>query len=153
MPRPITGRRVRRWLRARNDFSTLLGLSSRDRDVLAWQAYRHLSSGKIEEAEAIYRAMLTLWPALSSALLGLGACLQMKGDLIGAEAAYDEVLTAEPTNPHALANRAEVRLLLDHRVEAQADLDVAQGLPSRQLRRAGLVNRLETLRTIAMTSQ
>jgi Flp pilus assembly protein TadD len=145
----VTRRLLRRWLRDKAGLSALLGLKSRERDLLAWEAHRRLVSGSIDEAEAIYRAMLTLWADLPAARLGLGACLQSKGDLDGAEAAYSDVLSAEPNNPHALADRAEVRLLTGRPLDALNDIRAAKALPVRDLRRARLVERVEALRVMA----
>jgi tetratricopeptide (TPR) repeat protein len=151
MGRRVNGRRVRRWLRERDGLAPLLGLSSRDRDELLWQAHRRLVRGPVDEAEALYQAMLTLWPNLVDARLGVGACLQSRGDLVEAEAAYGEALAIEPANPLALADRAEVRLLLGRLAEAVADLDAATALPPRMLRRHRLAGRVEALRAIALS--
>jgi tetratricopeptide (TPR) repeat protein len=145
-----SGRRVRRWLRLKDGLSTLIGLGPRDRDLLAWHAHRRLTLGAVDEAEALYRALLALWPGLALARLGLGACLQSKGDLEAAEAAYADVLASDPADLFALTNRAEVRLLLGRPHEALADLDTAQSLPPRLLQRSRLTPRLNALRTIAL---
>jgi tetratricopeptide (TPR) repeat protein len=145
----VTRRRLRRWLRDRAGLSTLLGLKSRDRDLLAWEAHSRLLRGSIDEAEAVYRAMLALWANLPTAHFGLGACLQSKGDLAGAEAEYSEVLLAEPNNLYALADRAEVRLLTGRPLDALDDIRAAKALPARSLRRARLVDRVEALRSMA----
>lgn len=149
MGRRITGRRVRRWLRSPGGLSVMLGLSSRDRAALLWQAHRRLVRGAVDEAEPLYHAMLALWPDLVDARLGVGACLQSRGDLAGAEAAYADVLTRDPAHPFALADRAEVRLLLGRVAEAAADLDAAAAIPPRVLRKHGLAARIEALRAIA----
>ena len=67
--------------------------------MLLWQAHRRLLRGAIDEALALYHAALALWPDLADARLGVGACLQSRGDLAGAEAAYSEVLAVDPANP------------------------------------------------------
>jgi tetratricopeptide (TPR) repeat protein len=153
MARRVTGRRVRRWLRDRAGLAILLGLRSHDRAVLLWQAHRRLTRGAVDEAEALYRALLALWPKLVDARLGVGACLQSRGDLAGAEAAYGEALAVEPNNPFALADRSEVRLLLGRTAEAIADLDAAASIPARVLRRHRLADRVEKLRSIALERQ
>ena len=148
MARRVTGGRVRRWLRTRGGLGVLLGLDRRDFETLAWHAHRRLTRGENDRAEALYRAILVLRPDDLDAKLGLGACLQSKGDLVGAEAAYDEVLDGDPTHPHALTNRAEVRLLGGRIDAAIIDLNAACALPPQLLRRSGLIPRLEALRAI-----
>lgn len=145
----VNGRRVRRWLRGRHGLATLLGLSSRDRTSLLWHAHRRLVRGSVDEALALYHATLALWPGLADARLGVGACLQSRGDLAGAEEAYAEVLATDPANPFALADRAEVRLILGRLAEAAVDLDAAAAIPARVLHRHRLTGRVEALRSIA----
>jgi tetratricopeptide (TPR) repeat protein len=149
MGRRVNGRRIRRWLRGRAGLATLLGLSSRDRAALLWQAHRRLERGTFDEALALYHAALALWPDLADARLGVGACLQSRGDLAGAEEAYNEVLASDPSNPFALADRAEIRLILGRVDEAVADLDAVAAIPARILHAHRLTKRVEGLRAIA----
>lgn len=151
MARRIHGGRVRRWLRLgeTGGLAPLLGLSARDRNALLLHAHRRQVRDAIDEAEALYRAILALWPGLHDARLGVGACLQIRGDFDRAEAAYSDVLAVDPANPFALANRAEVRLLLGRNLEASADLNRVTAIPPRVLRRHRLANRITELRTIA----
>jgi tetratricopeptide (TPR) repeat protein len=149
MPRRrITRRRLGRWLNGRLDLAGLLGLSGDDRGELAWQAHRSLEAGRADEAERIYLLMESLWPDHPDGLLGRGVCRQAQGDLAGAEAAYGWALAAEPGNPYALANRAEVYLLTDRPDAARADLKAALAALDRDggpdLRR-----RVERLRELA----
>jgi tetratricopeptide (TPR) repeat protein len=130
--RRLTPRRLRRWLRGGVDLAGLLRLSRDDHDELAWQARRRLDSGRPEEAERLFELLGRLWPRSAAlARLGQGVCRQALGDLPGAEAAYDDVLRAEPENLHALANRAEVRLLARRPSEARSDLAAARALLDR----------------------
>ncbi len=141
--------RVRRWLRDRAGLAALLGLPARDREVLAWQAHRRLARGATGDAEPLYRAILALWPDSAEAATGLGACLQSRGDLAGAEACYSDAIALDPASPFALVDRAEVRLLLGRPLDAGRDLDLAAALPPRLLRRSGLVPRIADLKAIA----
>ncbi len=145
----INSGRTRRWLRKRTGLGALVGLANRDRDRLLWQAHKQLRKNQLDNAAEIYRATLTFWPGDIGARLGLAACAQLSGDLATAERDYDELLHDDPQNPHALANRAEVRILTGQRDRAREDLAALAGLPHRKLRHAGLVNRLEALQKLA----
>lgn len=59
-------------------------------------SYRRAHEGKADEAVALAQKALVAGGA-GSAKGALGHALQMKGDLAGAEAAYREAVTAEPT--------------------------------------------------------
>jgi Flp pilus assembly protein TadD len=150
MPRRITRRRLGRWLRGETGLAGLFGLPRDDRDALAWQAHRLFASGRLAEAGRLFDLLGMFWPeSAASARLGRGACRQLAGDLSGAERDYDEALRADPSDPHALANRAEVRLLTRRVAAALADLDAA----SARLRNDGgpsdLARRVEQLRDCA----
>jgi Flp pilus assembly protein TadD len=123
--RRVTSRRLARWLQGTCDLADLFRLSKDDLDELAWQAHRLLELGTVDQAERIFELLRTIRPTNAYALTGLGACKQMRGDLLGAERAYSEVLDQDPTNVYALANRAEVRLLCGGRELARTDLAAA----------------------------
>jgi Flp pilus assembly protein TadD len=147
MPRGrITSSRLERWLRGQADLAAVLALPADDRDELAWQAHRRLATGALAEAERIFDLLALLRPAEPSARLGQGICRQARGALEEARRAYDAVLEAEPEDPYALANRAEVLLLLRRGAAARADLDAARdrlgGPPD-------LLRRVERLRALA----
>jgi Flp pilus assembly protein TadD len=121
--RPFAGRRLDRWLRGETSLGRLLRLKDRDRDDLASQAYRRVEAEQFDAALRLFELLGRLWPESgTSARLGQGVCAQRLGDFTEAERAYDEVLGAEPRNPYARANRAEVRLLTGRREAARADL-------------------------------
>jgi cellulose synthase operon protein C len=149
--RPISARRVQRWLGGQLDLASLLGLSADDRDLLAWQAYKRFEAGAIDEASRLFELLAMLSPkgADPTGKLGVGACRQARGDLAGAEAAYGEALAADPENPYALANRAEVRLLAGKREAALADLSVALGRLDQPKSPAALCTRVAQLWQIA----
>src|SRR5204862_1940499 len=68
--------------------------------------------GRIAEACALYRQAIAADPMHPSAHLNLGAALEAKGDLGGAENAYKAVLAFDATNAFAnynLANIAQAR--------------------------------------------
>jgi tetratricopeptide (TPR) repeat protein len=123
MPRRrITNRRLDRWLRGEADLAALLALSDDDLDELAWHAHRRLAAGSVAEAERLFGLLVQLRPGAPSAWLGQGACRQAQGATEEALRLYDAVLQAEPDNVYALANRAEVLLLLRRGDAARDDL-------------------------------
>ena len=107
-----------------------------------------IAAGAYEEAERLYELLGLLWPdSRTTARLGRGVCLQLRGELAEAERAYDDVLQAEPQNAYALADRAEVRLLTGRKDAARADLTVLERSKS-ALRRAPTARR-EASRVLA----
>lgn len=153
MPRRrVTWRRLRRWLRSgpTADPAEMLGLDVETREELAWHAHRLFEAGEPAQAERVYRLMSTLWPGhASSQWLGIGACRQALGDLELAEEAYRNCLESEPTNVHALVNRAEVRLLGGRVDQAVADLAAARAKLERGDAGEGLRDRFERLTQLA----
>jgi len=148
--RRLTARRLGRWLRGRSDLAGLLGLSDDDRDELIWQAHRRVAAGRLDEADRLFGLLGQLWPtAAPTARLGQGVCLQALGDLAGAERAYDDCLRDEPENIHALANRAECRLLARRPDAARADLAAALALLDRHGGPADLRRRVEALKELS----
>ena len=150
MPRRrITSSRLERWLRGEGDLAAALGLTADDRDELARQARRRLEAGAVAEAQRLFGLLALLGPGSTAARLGQGACHQALGALEEARAVYDEVLQAEPDNVHALANRAEVLLLLRRDASARADLDAARDRLGPRGGPAALRRRVERLRALA----
>ncbi len=154
MPRRrIAPRRLRRWLRGDLSLGALVGLSSRARDDLAWQAHGRLRNDQTKEAEAIYRLMAQFWPDDPTATLGLGVCRQLQGDLEGALNAYDAVLKVAPDELHTLANRAECLLLTHRPDEARAALATARDRLERRHAQGDLRQRIEQLSALASESK
>jgi predicted Zn-dependent protease len=150
MPRRrITSSRLERWLRGQAELSEALGLSAADRDELARQARRRLEAGAVAEAERLFGLLSLLCPGSTVARLGQGACHQALGALEQARSVYDEVLQAEPDNVYALANRAEVLLLLRRVAPARNDLDAARARLGPRGGPAALRRRVERLRKLA----
>lgn len=150
MPRRrMTTSRLDRWLRGEADLAALLALSAGDLDELAWHAHRRLEAGSVAEAERLFGLLALLRPGAPAARLGLGVCLQARGALEEARGAYDAVLRDEPDNVHALANRAEVLLLLHRGAAARADLDAARDRLGRRGGPSALRRRVERLRALA----
>jgi tetratricopeptide (TPR) repeat protein len=124
-------------------------LRTRDRENLLWLAHQALTCDRFDEAESLYRGGLSLWADDPNIQLGLAVCLQLKGDLPGAEQQYDTILATEPKLLHALANRAELYLQTHRPNEARADLEVALKVSPRIIRKAGLTIRLAKLLELA----
>lgn len=59
--------------------------------------------GRVDEAIAIYRDIMTKHPALTMVHLALGGLLERKQDASGATAEYNAVLATDPTNTKARA--------------------------------------------------
>jgi predicted O-linked N-acetylglucosamine transferase (SPINDLY family) len=63
------------------------------------QAVEHHRTGKLAQAEAVYRQVLELQPDFPDALNNLGAALQLSGRVDEAIAAYRQALTHQPDSP------------------------------------------------------
>jgi tetratricopeptide (TPR) repeat protein len=149
--RRLAPRRLARWLRGRSTLAALLGLAGSDRADLLWYASRLARAKAADDALRCYDLLGLLWPGDDPAvLLGRGVCLQLRGALDQAERAYGAVLQAESDNVHALANRAEVRLLQGRNQDACDDLTLALAALSRRKVPAALARRVDTLHHIAL---
>jgi tetratricopeptide (TPR) repeat protein len=147
--RRFSPRRIDRWLRGTLRLSDLVRLKNRDRDDLTRQAYRRLEARDYANALRLFKLLGELWDdAESLANLGQGVCAQHQGDLPAAEQAYDRVLEREPANLHALANRAEVRLMTGRREAARVDLDSALAALSERRADEALRTRIEQLKAL-----
>jgi Flp pilus assembly protein TadD len=117
-----------------------------DRDDLIWQAERLVAIEAFDDAIRLFDLVSTLWPEAGSiALLGRGACLQLRGSLDEAEQAYLRVLEIEPNNVYARANRAEIRLLRGDNQAARDDLTWARAAIDRRKAPTPIRRRVEAL--------
>ena len=86
-------------------------------------------AGRLEEAEACYRAALALEPGFYPALYLLGLLRRQRHDPAGALTALDQALAAAPASyphrPALIATRGEVLLDLERAQEALAAFDAA----------------------------
>ena len=87
--------------------SRLLRPAARAADLIA-AGNRAEEAGRIVEACELYRQAIAADPLHPSAHLNLGAALEAKGDLAGAERAYQAVLAFDATNPFANYNLANL---------------------------------------------
>src|SRR6187401_811412 len=71
-------------------------------DALVGQAMTHYRSGRVAEAERLYREALTLRPDLALIHAGLALILYMQGRPQEAIAAFREAVKLEPDNPELL---------------------------------------------------
>ncbi|GHA77710.1 tetratricopeptide repeat protein [Cognatilysobacter bugurensis] len=65
--------------------------------------YAALQAGRIDDAEAAYRAALSAQPGELDALLGLAVIAETRGDTVNAEQLYRRVLAQQPEHPQAVA--------------------------------------------------
>ena len=88
-------------------------------------ANAELTLGRLDEAEAGYRAALALDPDDAQSLLGLGVALRAGGDMAGALAAQEAALGRAPGNPLVILELARTRHAAGDTAAAIAGLDAA----------------------------
>ncbi len=86
-----------------------------DLAALAATADAHFQAGRLDEAEAAYRAALSFAPGNSALSHNLGAIAAVRGDYRQAIARFDEVIAHEPRSAAAHYNRALALLSLGQR--------------------------------------
>lgn len=118
-------RMVRRFLNGQITLGQLEEISKDEQYQMAKSGHRLLRQGKLDQAEKIFRGLLSLDPRDAYFHLALGSCAQRRGDAVAAEASYTASLKINPYSAHALANRGEVRLLLGRLVDGARDLVAA----------------------------
>jgi predicted O-linked N-acetylglucosamine transferase (SPINDLY family) len=87
-----------------------------------------LRLGRLQDAEAVCRHVLSQAPSDSEALLNLGVVLQMQERHEEAIATYNRAIGVEPNLPRAFCNRGNALLALGRKEEALASLNQAIGL-------------------------
>src|SRR4051812_23756505 len=75
-------------------------------NLLFAEAIRYHEAGHSPQAEALYRALLTVQPTHVEAWYNLGLLLQMQGQFERAVAVYREALVQEPRHVSVLSNMA-----------------------------------------------
>lgn len=99
-----------------------LGLDRKQLYEVAGRAYGLMNSGRLEEAQVIYRGLVAADPTDSVFRCHLGAVELRRGHAAEAEAEFDAALRFNRANVDALSGRGEARLHLGRVVEAVADL-------------------------------
>ncbi|MDX2035622.1 MAG: tetratricopeptide repeat protein [Isosphaeraceae bacterium] len=122
-PRALSARRLRRFLRGRMSVSRLLRLRTADRESCLHLAHALLHRDRIDDARRLYELAKVLWPERVEPYLGRGVCLQLAGEWEAADLEFTRALEIDPDHPHALADRAEVRILMGRLDSARTDLD------------------------------
>lgn len=139
----VTARRLRAWLDGRLTAASLVRVPPGARDDLLWRGRQAFEAQRYSEAERIYSLVAQLWHDHAEALLGLGACRQLQGDLAQAITLYDKALAIDPRCAHALTSRAECRFIQGDIEAGHADLESASGLCTRD---PALRGRIECIR-------
>src|SRR5215469_4286572 len=92
----------------------------RAKDDLFQRGLVDYRAGRLRQAEAAYRQILTIDPAHADAHINLGAVLIALGRLAEAEASCREVLRLRPNDPKAHFNLGAVLNALGRTAEAEA---------------------------------
>lgn len=117
---------------ADRSFAEALALDANSGMALTGQSQRALAERKLDEAEALAKKATEVAPGFAPGWSLLGDILHAKRDAGGAEAAYSEAITKRSQNANDLLARVTVRLELDNRDGAAADI--------KTLRARGFVN-------------
>jgi len=100
----------------------MVGLSNDDLYEFAKQGHSLLKTGRLAEAERIFRGLVVASPYDSVFHTHLGAVLQAKDEVEEALEQFDLALQFNQKNVEALVGRGELRLKLKRTQEAIADL-------------------------------
>lgn len=149
------GRRVSREAAERlatgqTTLAEVVGLGRERLYEMAGAAYGLMNSGKLAEAQAIYRGLVAADPLDSVFRCHLGAVELRRGRVAEAEVEFDAAVRLNRANADALAGRGEARLMLGRCAEAVEDLRAAVALdpparrPSALRARALLVSLRQT---------
>jgi len=107
---------------------TLGELEGIDKDVqyqIAERGYKLLSEGKMDDAEKIFRGLISLDPFDSYFHTVLGSIYQRRDRKDEAIEEYSRALKVNPYNPTALANRGEIFFQQGRVLEATQDFQAA----------------------------
>jgi putative PEP-CTERM system TPR-repeat lipoprotein len=113
-------------------FTEALGLDGNNGMALTGQAQRAIAARKVDDAVALAKKATEVSPGFAPGWSLLGDLMRVKEDPQAAEAAYSEAITKRSQNANDLIARAMVRLELDDRDGAAADV--------KTLRQRGFVN-------------
>jgi tetratricopeptide (TPR) repeat protein len=95
--------------------STLAGRDQSELAALAAAADAHFQAGRLDDAQAAYRAALAIAPGKTALVHNLGAIAAMRGQYRDAVALFDRVMADEPHAVAAHYNRALALLSLGQR--------------------------------------
>ena len=122
----VTHAQVERELRQAN-YDKVLSLTQqalnsqpRDPKMMFWQALSQEKLGRTEQALALYVTLTQDHPELPEPHNNLGVVLMRRGDLEGAQLAFQEALRMDAKYAQAMENLADVLLIQSKRLYQQA---------------------------------
>ena len=122
----VTHAQVERELRQAN-YDKVLNLTQqaltaqpRDPKMMFWQALSQEKLGRTDEALALYLTLTQDHPELPEPHNNLGVVLMRRGDLEGAQLAFQEALRMDAKYAQAMENLADVLLIQSKRLYEQA---------------------------------
>lgn len=103
----------------------LEGIDKKVQYQIAERGYKLLQEGRLDEADKIFRGLVTLDPFDSYFHTVLGSILQRRDQKDEAIEEYSRALKVNPLNVTALANRGEVYFVQGRILEATQDIQAA----------------------------
>ncbi|MFC1705342.1 tetratricopeptide repeat protein [Planctomycetota bacterium] len=103
-------------------WAEVLGISGEQAYGIANVGYKLLQEANYDDAETIFRGLVTLNSRDANLQMWLGSTLHRKGEVKEAIAAYTEALDIDPKNATCLANRGELLVVEGKAEEGTKDL-------------------------------
>ena len=113
---------LQRWADGKATLKDVRGYSDEELYAVAKTAYFFYYQGRIPEARTLFQGLYAVDPVNPYFAKALGVIELAAGNPQGALAAYDVAIKLAPDDPASYVGRAEVRLSLNQRPQAQEDL-------------------------------
>lgn len=113
---------LQRWADGKATLKDVRGYSDEELYAVAKTAYFFYYQGRIAEARTLFQGLYAVDPVNPYFAKALGVIELAAGNPQGALAAYDVAIKLAPDDPASYVGRAEVRLSLNQRPQAQEDL-------------------------------
>ncbi len=113
---------LQRWADGKATLKEVRGYSDEELYAVAKTAYFFYYQGRIPEARTLFQGLYAVDPVNPYFARALGVIELAAGNPQGALAAYDVAIKLAPDDPASYVGRAEVRLSLNQRPQAQEDL-------------------------------
>ncbi len=106
-------------------WADVLGVNAGQAYNIAQLGYRLLQQGQLEDAEVIFRGLVTLNEKDPYMHLALGSVYHRQGKVDEAIAQYTEAIDLDPKLANAYANRGELHIIKQNQQDALRDLKKA----------------------------
>jgi type III secretion system low calcium response chaperone LcrH/SycD len=117
---------LQKWADGKATLKDVRGYTDEELYSIARTAYLFFHQGKLQQARVLFQGLYAVNPADPYFARALGVVEFAAGNQTGALSAWDVAIKLAPKDPSAWVGRAEVKLALRQKAQAQEDLRRAE---------------------------